>query len=345
MRSGAGNDVAVLGAGSWGTALAVLLADNGHRVRLWARDDRTASSLRANSENRRYLPGIGLPEGIVSLSDLEQSVGGASTVVFAVPSGALRAVAAACVPALDPEALLVSAAKGLEEGTGMRMTEVLDALIPGAALRTAALSGPNLAVEVARRVPTASVAAAIDDAAARSAQTLFLGPVAEYFRVYTSRDVVGVELGGAVKNVIAIAAGVSDGLGFGDNSKAALMTRGLAEAMRLGVAQGAQPGTFLGLSGVGDLMATGASRLSRNYRVGFGLGQGRALPEILAAVGQVAEGVPTTHVLCDLAVSIGVAMPVCSALRTVLAGERTPPDVMRELMLRPPREETDVCMN
>jgi glycerol-3-phosphate dehydrogenase (NAD(P)+) len=196
-------------------------------------------------------------------------------------------------------------------------------------------------VEVAKGIPTASVAASHNTDAARQVQRLFTGQPIPTFRVYTIRDVIGVELGGAVKNVIAIGAGVCDGLGFGDNSKAAFLTRGLTEIIRLGVAQGADAHTFLGLSGVGDLIATGASRLSRNYRVGFALGQGKTLSEALTEIGQVAEGVPTTRVLCELAAKSGVEMPLCTAIHAVLFEGRSAPDMIRELMLRPLKNEAE----
>ncbi|HZP84899.1 MAG TPA: NAD(P)H-dependent glycerol-3-phosphate dehydrogenase [Chthonomonadaceae bacterium] len=331
--------IAVLGAGSWGTALAALLAKNGHAVRLWARDPALARALREASENVRYLPGIPLPQAVTPTADLAAALTGAEVVVFAVPSGAMRQVAQEAALHLAPDALPVSAAKGLEERSGLRMSQVLAQAIPGTETRLVALSGPNLAVEVARGIPTASVAASTNPEAARAVQRLFTGQPSPTFRVYTGRDVVGVELGGAIKNVIAIGAGVCDGLGYGDNSKAALMTRGLTEILRLGVAQGAAAATFLGLSGVGDLIATGASRLSRNYRVGYALGQGRALPDILAELGQVAEGVPTTHVVCALAARSQVEMPLCGALYALLFEQRAAPDVIRELMLRPLKEE------
>jgi len=331
--------VAVLGAGSWGTALANLLASAGHRVRLWARDPALVAAIAAIRENGRYLPGIGLYAGIEPTADLAHALGSAEAVVFAVPSGALREVAQAAAPHAAPDSLLISAAKGLEEATGLRMSEVLAQAIAGAPPRLAALSGPNLAVEVARGAPTASVAAASNPAVALAAQRLFSGQRNPTFRVYTGRDVVGVELGGAVKNVIAIGAGVSDGMGFGDNSKAALMTRGLTEAIRLGVAQGANAQTFLGLSGVGDLIATGASRLSRNYRVGLALGQGRPLATVLDEIGQVAEGVPTTRVLLELAMRSGVEMPLCAALRSLLFENRGAAEVIGELMRRPAGDE------
>lgn len=335
-----GRCIAVLGAGSWGTALAALLATNGHRTRLWARETALTEALKTARENVRYLPGIALPDSITPTSDLNAALTDAEVVVFAVPSGAVRQVAEASAAYIAPNALLISAAKGLEEGTSLRMSQVLAETNPDAESRIVVLSGPNLAVEMARGVPTASVAASISPEAAQATQSLFAVQSPPTFRVYTGRDVIGVELGGAIKNMIAICAGVNDGLGYGDNSKAALMTRGLAEAIRLGVALGAEPGTFLGLSGVGDLMATGVSRLSRNYRVGVGLGQGRSLWDILAELGQVAEGVPTTRALHDLAARIGVEMPFCRALYAVLFEGRAALDVIRDLMQRPPKEES-----
>ncbi len=332
--------VAVLGSGSWGTALAALLAGAGHAVRLWARDPGLVSAMRAEHENRQYLPGIRLAATISPTFNMQEAVAGTQVVLFAVPSGAMRAVAGEAAGAIPTGALLISAAKGLEEATGCRMSQVVSEALADAPDRLVALSGPNLAVEVAHGAPTASVVAAANPAAALAAQRLFSCHRNPTFRVYTSRDVIGVELGGAIKNVIAIGAGVCDGQGFGDNSKAALMTRGLTEAIRLGVAQGAQAQTFLGLSGVGDLIATGGSRLSRNYRVGFALGQGRTLPEVLAELGQVAEGVPTTAVLHDLATRSGIEMPLCTALRALLFDNRSAAEVIRELMLRPPKEES-----
>lgn len=331
--------VAVLGAGSWGTAISALLAATGREVMLWAREESLVEQLRQRRENARYLPGISLAANILPTSDLVETLADVPAVVFVVPSGAVRVVAEEAAPHIGQEALLISAAKGLEEDTGLRMSQVLAQVLPDAEARTAALSGPNLAVEVARGIPTAAVAASANPDAARAVQNLFANPSAPTFRVYTGRDVIGVELGGAIKNAIAIGAGICDGIGFGDNSKAALMTRGLTEAIRLGTARGADATTFLGLSGVGDLIATGASRLSRNYRVGYGLGQGRDLADILAELGQVAEGVPTTHVLCRLAAESDVEMPLCAALHSVLFEGRVPGEVIRELMLRPPKDE------
>lgn len=331
--------IAILGAGSWGTALAALLAANGHAIRLWARENALIATLRTARENERYLPGFPLPEQVFPTADIAEALSEAEVVVFAIPSGAVREVAQEAAPLLPADVLLLSAAKGLEDSTGLRMSQVLQEVITEASPRLVTLSGPNLAVEIARGAPTASVAASANPDAARAVQRLFTGQPNPTFRVYTGRDVIGVELGGAIKNVIAIGAGVCDGLGFGDNSKAALMTRGLNEAIRLGVAQGAEAQTFLGLSGVGDLIATGASRLSRNYRVGYALGKGRSLFDTLAELGQVAEGVPTTHALCELASRSQVEMPLCAALRAVLFDNRPAAEVIRELMLRPPKDE------
>ncbi len=331
--------ITVLGAGSWGTALAALLAANGHAVRLWAREERLVSTLRSERENARYLPGIRLSPNIEPMTDRAEAAAQSQVVVFAVPSGALRQVAEEFAPYIAPDMLLLSASKGLEDNTGLRMSQVLAATLRCAEERTVVLSGPNLAVEMARGVPTASVAASVNPEAATAIQQLFTHQSSPTFRVYTSGDVIGVELGGAIKNVIAIGAGVCDGLGFGDNAKAALMTRGLSEAVRLGRAQGADEATFLGLSGVGDLIATGASSLSRNYRVGKALGQGRSLFDTLAELGQVAEGVPTTRALCELASRSQVEMPLCAALNAVLFENRSAPEMIRALMLRPPKPE------
>jgi len=327
--------VCILGAGSWGTALATLV-DRASEVVLWARTPELAEAINRFHENRRYLPGIRLESKIRATLSLEEALSHAECVVFAVPSGAMREVTRLAAPLLGNAHLLVSAAKGLEEGTGLRMSQVMEEVLGGPDQRIAAISGPNLALEVARGVPTASVAAACSDATARACQALWMGPS---FRVYTSDDVVGVELAGAMKNVIAIGAGVCEGLGFGDNSRAAFMTRGLAEITRLGVALGARPTTFLGLAGVGDLIATGGSRLSRNYRVGIGLGQGKCLDEILKELGQVAEGVPTTRAICLLARLTHVEMPISEALHSILFEGASVYDTLRALMMRPAKPE------
>ncbi len=337
--------VTILGAGSWGTALATLLG-RVERVTLWARDTDLVTAIRSERENRRYLPGIPLAQNLAFTDHLPDALTGAECVVFAIPSAGMREVASASAPFLPPDALLVNASKGLEESSGLRMSEVIaQSLAPictpssSPSRRIAALSGPNLALEVARGIPTASVAASVSAETARACQQLWMGPT---FRVYASSDLIGVELAGAMKNVIAIGAGVCEGMGFGDNSRAALMTRGLAEISRLGSTLGAQPATFLGLAGVGDLIATGGSRLSRNYRVGLGLGQGRALESILQEIGQVAEGVPTTRAICLLSRRVGVEMPVSEALHAALFEGASIRDLLPQLMLRPPRREDEL---
>lgn len=337
--------VAILGAGSWGTALSTLLGRCA-RVLLWARDVDLVSAMAATGANERYLPGITLNANTRPVCDLAAALGGVDAVVFAVPSGAMRQVAEAAAPLVPRGALVVNASKGLEGETGRTMGQVIAESLAAVwgverdvvRRRVVALSGPNLAVEVARGIPTASVSAAMDLHAAAECQALWMGPT---FRVYTSSDPIGVELAGAMKNVIAIGAGICEGLGYGDNSRGALLTRGLAEITRVGVALGSRPATFLGLAGVGDLIATGGSRLSRNYRVGIGLGQGRSLAAILDELGQVAEGVPTTRAVCALADRLSVDVPIARALSDLMFAGARVDEVIEQLMLRPPREECE----
>jgi glycerol-3-phosphate dehydrogenase (NAD(P)+) len=328
---------AVLGAGSWGTAIAVLLARNGNDVWLWGRDEAELADMADRRRNDRYLPGIEIPEGVRVLGSGGQPSPSPSQAwegdsvdlfVLAVPSDAVREVA----ERLPNDALVVIAAKGLEAG-GLRMSEVVRQVRPHA--RICVLSGPNLAVEIARGVPTATVIAS-DDGYAEQVRDAFM---CRTFRVYTSNDVMGVELGGALKNVLAIGAGVSDGLGFGDNTKGAFIARGLHEMCALGTALGARRETFMGLSGVGDLFATAVSRLSRNYRVGFALGQGASLDAAIAELGQVAEGVPTAGAAVGLAERSGVEVPVMQSVKRVLAGEITPLEGVSMLMERTARTE------
>jgi glycerol-3-phosphate dehydrogenase (NAD(P)+) len=332
------NKVAILGAGSWGTALATLL-QRCESVVIYARSVGLANRINVRRENPQYLPGIELAQNVRASGDIGEAIQNAGTVVFAVPSVAMREVARLAAPHLGSANLLVSASKGLEDSTGLRMSEVIEAVLGKPDTRLAALSGPNLAVEVARGIPTASVAASKSTNTAAACQQLWMGPA---FRVYTSGDLLGLELAGAMKNVIAIAAGVCEGLGFGDNSRAAIMTRGLAEITRLGVALGARTETFLGLAGVGDLIATGGSRLSRNYRAGIGLGQGRPLGDILTEIGQVAEGVPTTKAICLLAQRTGVEMPISEALNAALFYGASVSQSITGLMLRPPKSELGI---
>ncbi|MCS6829709.1 MAG: NAD(P)H-dependent glycerol-3-phosphate dehydrogenase [Armatimonadota bacterium] len=327
--------VAVLGAGSWGTALALLLGKKEVQVALWARDAELAETLRREGQNPRYLPGFPLPVSVHPTSDIAEAVHAAQVLVFAVPAGALREVASAVGKHLSSPRLVISAAKGLESD-GSRPSQVLQTTLGECCAQIVALSGPNLALELAREIPTATVVASTSSEAAKQAQALFMHPS---FRVYTNRDVTGVELGGALKNVLAIGAGISDGMGFGDNSKAAFITRGLAEMVRLGVALGAEERTFMGLSGVGDLFATASSHLSRNWRVGHGLAQGKPLVQILQELRQVAEGVPTTFAVCTLAERLGIEMPIAQTIRAVLDGRLNPREAIHELMLRTPKDE------
>lgn len=328
--------VAILGAGSWGTALATVLQHNGP-LRIWARDPDLADRIESARTNERYLPGVPLPRRLRATSHLAEALADASTVVFAVPSSGMAEVAAAACPLIPPGSLIINASKGLEETTGQRMSEIIGAACGGVETGSiVALSGPNLAAEVARGLPTATVAASPSRDAAEKCRALWMGPT---LRVYTSSDIVGVELAGAMKNVIAIGAGVCEGLGYGDNSRAALMTRGLAEITRLGMAMGAEQATFLGLAGVGDLIATGGSRLSRNYRVGYGLGAGQTLDAVLTDIGQVAEGVPTTRAICRLADRVGADMPVTRAIHAVLFEGAPVVATIDALMRRPPRGE------
>ena len=322
--------VAVLGSGSWGTALAIVLARNGHDVLLLGRDREEVESIERRRENLRYLPGFAIPPTVRAALLDEPSE--ADLAVVAVPSGAVRE-AAAHLPKGDPR--LVVASKGLEPHTGRFMADVLADLRPEA--RVGVLSGPNLAVEIARGIPTVAVAAFGRREDAEAVQAAF---TCGSFRVSVSDDVVGVELAGALKNVLAIGGGMSDGLGFGDNTKGAFLARGLMEVARLGAAMGARAETFLGPAGVGDLFATANSRLSRNYRVGDALGRGASLADALADVGQVAEGVPTSEAAQILARQRGVELPVLAAVEAVLKGRVPPRQAVALLMERVPRMES-----
>jgi len=333
-----GEPVAILGAGSWGTALAVVLGRAGVAVRLWGRRPELVRLLAKERVNHQYLPDITLPDSVEPREKMERALAGAGAAVLAAPAVGMRDLARQLLPLLQDGQMPITAAKGLEEDTGLRMSEVIAQEIPGAGETVVAMSGPNLAVEVARGIATTTVVACRNPDLAQRAQALFMQPS---FRVYTNPDVIGVELGGALKNVIAIGAGISDGLGFGDNSKAALATRGLAEITRLGAALGARPETFRGLAGIGDLMATCASRHSRNHQVGFLLAQGRPLSEILAAMDQIAEGVPTTRAALMLAKKAGVEMPIAAAIRAVLFEGLPPRDAVASLMLRSGKDELD----
>lgn len=334
-----GERVAVLVAGSWGTALARVLADNGHRVKLWTRSEAQAAAINRSRRNERYLPDAELPPAVEATSDLAEAVNGAAAVLFAAPSAAMREVARLAAPHLAPDALVIHAAKGFDEDTLQRMSTVLAEELNRPEERIVVLSGPSHAEEVARRLPTTVVVAARDVACAEAAQDLLIN--SDYFRVYTNPDPVGVETAGAIKNIIAIGAGLSDGLGFGDNARAALVTRGLAEIARLGAAMGAHPLTFAGLAGVGDLVVTCSSRHSRNWRAGNMLAQGLTLDETLARMGMVVEGVRTTRAAYRLARRHGVSMPITEQLHAVLFEGKPPREAVQELMGRVRKHEIE----
>ncbi|MDB6032544.1 MAG: Glycerol-3-phosphate dehydrogenase [Verrucomicrobiales bacterium] len=323
--------VTVLGAGAWGTSLAKLLHEGGHKVTLWAHAPETLEAIKQTGLNECYLPGITLPRDWAVEPNLLRSVVDAECVVVAVPSKAFRDVTAQISGFKGP---VVSVTKGIDYETGRTMCGVLAQTIPGAL--PVALSGPTLAMEVARGVPTAIVAASSDSAAAQTVQGLFHRPS---FRVYTSLDPLGVELGGALKNVVAIAAGVGDGFGFGDNSKAALITRGIAEMRRLGLACGAQGETFSGLSGLGDLTVTCCSRLSRNRGLGEKLGRGEKLHEILAKATAVAEGYPTARSAYFLAHRLGVDTPIIDEVYAVLYEGKNVGKALQDLTSREMKAE------
>ena len=325
--------VAVIGAGAWGTTLASLLSARADTT-LWAREPEVVASIRDARENVLFLPGFSLPEALRATTDLEEALTDADLAVYAVPAQHLRSV----VESVDVTApLALNVAKGLERGTCMRMSEVLGDAQPGRDPSTiGVLSGPNLAKEIMAGQPAATCVAFPDPEAAAAVQHLLMTPA---LRVYTSDDVIGCEIGGALKNVIAIAAGVADGLGYGTNTKAALITRGLAELARLGAAVGGRPLTFLGLSGNGDLIATCSSPQSRNYRLGQELAQGRSVGEILARQPTVAEGAETAPVAVELAARLHVELPISASVLALLREERTAAELVPQLMGRDRKTE------
>jgi glycerol-3-phosphate dehydrogenase (NAD(P)+) len=328
--------VAVIGAGSWGTTVAALACVNGE-VMLWARHTGLAEQIDRDHENPTYLPGIRLPETLRATGDLRGACASADVLVIAVPSHGFREVLTAAASAVGAAVPVLSLSKGVEQQTNLRMTEVVAEVLGGHRPdRIGVLTGPNLAREVAEGQPTASVVAIGDPETATELQQLFM---TRTFRIYTNPDVVGCEIAGALKNVIAIAAGIAAGLGYGDNTKAALITRGLAELARLGIALGGDPLTFSGLAGMGDLVATCTSDKSRNRRVGVELGQGRSLEEIVAASNMVAEGVKSTRAVLDLAAIHGVEMPIAAMVGAVLYEGATAADLVPSLMLREAKAE------
>ncbi|HUA94713.1 MAG TPA: NAD(P)H-dependent glycerol-3-phosphate dehydrogenase [Acidimicrobiales bacterium] len=324
---------AVVGAGSWGTTVAALMAQSTPTM-LWSRSPDLAASITAEHENQRYLPGVSLPPGLVATGSMAEAIGDAEVVLVAVPSHGFRAVLESMAPHLPRGAAVISLAKGIEGGTNLRMSEIVAQVLP--THPAGALSGPNLAREVAEGQPAATVVVAPDEDVARTVQEhLHCGT----FRVYTGTDVVGCEVAGAAKNVMAIAAGIADGLGFGENTRAVLVTRGLAELGRLGIALGGHTLTFGGLAGVGDLVATCTSPQSRNRTVGLELGRGRMLDDVLAGMLMVAEGVRTARPLVELARGHGVEMPIAEQVAAIVAGETSPSQALAALMGRPARSE------
>jgi glycerol-3-phosphate dehydrogenase (NAD(P)+) len=329
----------VLGAGSWGTALAIHLARIGHDVRLWGREAERLRTMETARENAAYLKGIRFPDRLRPCPDLDDACDGRDVLVFVCPSEGVRALAQAVRLRLRGAPLLVTAAKGVEQDTRLTMSSILEDVVgPEHAGRVAALSGPSFAREVAIDMPTAVTAAARDAVVAEAVQRVFTG---SHFRVYTSTDVTGVEIGGAVKNVIAVAAGVSDGLGFGHNSRAAIITRGLAEITRLAVRLGADRQTLAGLSGIGDLVLTCTGDLSRNRTVGLRLGRGERLEDIIGSMREVAEGVRNTRSVRDLAHSVNVEMPITEQMYQLLYERKDARRVVGDLMSRGLKRETD----
>jgi len=327
--------IAILGAGSWGTALAVHLARTGHEVRLWGRDAALMSRLASDRENALYLPGIAVDRTVRSTASLGDALAGASLVVVAIPSHGLRPVLHRALPHLALSVPIVSTVKGLEHATWFTMSQVIeDESGPGRPV--VVLSGPTFAMEVARGLPAAVTIASTDAAAAALVQQEFRSPTV---RLYATDDVIGVEVGGALKNVIAIAAGVVESLGLGTNASAALVTRGLAEISRLAMAMGGRRETLAGLSGLGDLVLTCTGRLSRNRHLGIELGAGRSLAEVVAGSKMVAEGVRTAHAALALGERFGVELPIIRQMHEVIEGRRSPQAALTELMLRPQRAE------
>lgn len=329
-------NITLLGAGSWGTSLSVLLSGNGHSVTVWSRSPEEALMLDTQRENKDKLPGVRIPGNIRFTADLESAVGQAEQVVFVVPSQTVRRNAGALAKMLVPGAILVCCSKGLEETTGLRLSEVIVSEIPGHPI--VGLYGPSHAEEVAIGIPTTVVSASLERDAAEAVQDAFMAPA---FRVYTSSDLPGAEIGSALKNIIALCAGISDGLGFGDNSRAALMTRGLTEIARLGVSLGGNAKTFSGLTGIGDLIVTCTSKLSRNWNAGFLIGKGATLKEATEKVRMVVEGVSATRAVRSLAREKKIGMPISEEAYRILFEGKDAMTAVRDLMTRSRKHETE----
>ena len=327
-------NVGVLGAGSWGTALSVLLSDNGHQVTVWSIDENEVKMLDEKREHELKLPGVKLPDDMVITGDLESTIKGKDFLVLAVPSPFTRSTAQKMSPFVAEGQIIVDVAKGIEESTLMTLSRQIEQEIPQADV--AVLSGPSHAEEVGRRLPTTCVVGAKTRKTAEYLQSMFISNV---FRVYTSPDILGIELGGSLKNVIALAAGIADGLGYGDNTKAALITRGIAEIARLGVEMGGKIETFTGLTGIGDLIVTCASVHSRNRKAGYLIGQGMSMQEAMDEVKMVVEGVYSAKAAAKLAQKYEVSMPIVDEVNAVLFEGKSPAEAVNDLMMRESRSE------
>ena len=332
--------VCVLGTGSWGSALGLTLAKKGYEVSMWTLSEEQADKINKTKENIDYLPGVLFPNNMTVTTNIQESVVNSEVIVLAVPSQAIRSVCNQIKPFIKDEQIIVDVAKGLEKGSGLRLSEVVEQELPNNPYVT--LSGPSHAEEVARDIPTTVVVASTDLDIAQKVQDIFMSPK---FRVYTNPDIVGVELGGALKNIVAFGAGICDGLGLGDNSKAALMTRGIREISRLGVAMGADASTFSGLSGIGDLIVTCTSMHSRNRRAGILIGQGKSLEETLAEVKMVVEGITATEVAYEVSKKLNVDMPITNAIYSILHSNLNPNEVVIDLMMRNKTHEMEEIVN
>ena len=334
--------IAVLGPGSWGTALAQVLSENGHEVKIWGNNPAQIDEINTYHTNRHYLPDLKLPENILGVKALEEAIIDADAILFVVPTKAIRAVAKEFAEKATNRPVIIHASKGLEQGSHKRISEILAEEIPTEKRQDiVVLSGPSHAEEVAVHDITTITAASENEESAKYVQELFMN---DYFRIYTNNDVIGVETGAALKNIIAIGAGALHGLGFGDDAKAAIMTRGLAEISRLGVAMGANPLTFIGLSGVGDLIVTCTSVHSRNWRAGNLLGKGHSLDEVLENMGMIVEGVSTTKAARELAAALGVEMPITETIYSVLYEGKAIEQAAKEIMLRDGKEENEFTL-
>lgn len=328
--------ICVLGAGSWGSALALSLAKKGYSITMWTLNQEQADKINTTKENINYLPGVLFPNNITLTTNIEEAVVDSKLIVLAVPSQAIRSICKQIKPFVSKEQVLVDVAKGLEKGTGLRLSEVCKDELPENPY--VALSGPSHAEEVAKDIPTTLVVASENLEIAQEVQDIFMSPK---LRVYTNPDVVGVELGGALKNIIAFGAGICDGLGYGDNTKAALMTRGIREIARLGIALGADKSTFSGLSGIGDLIVTCTSMHSRNRRAGILIGQGKSLEETLEEVKMVVEGITATEVAHEVAKKMNIDMPITNAIYSVLYENKNANEVVANLMMRSKKHEME----